>query len=208
MLDCAFTEEQRDALQEVANVGMGQAGARLAQLLNSFVALSVPRIRLIERAELPSALDDMTSFTGPVTAVRQGFKSDINGEAVVIFDGDGMREIAAAFGDGDVGDDDADSEDETEIAYEAANILIGACLASVFEQLNCTLTYSAPRLIGRNIALDAVVQPDTLQWSAALLLEVNFALEGRSFRAHLVTLTADESIVRLRVALDDLLASI
>jgi chemotaxis protein CheC len=206
MLDWAFTEEQRDALQEVANVGMGQAGARLAQLLDAFVALSVPRIRLIERAELPAALEDMTSFTGTVTAVRQGFKSDINGEAVVIFDGDGIREIAAAF----TGDDDApqDEHDETEVAYEAANILIGACLASVFEQLNCTLTYSAPRLIGRYIPLDAVVQPDTLHWSAALLLEVNFALEGRSFRAHLVTLTADESIVRLRVALDDLLASI
>lgn len=206
MLDCAFNEEQRDALQEVANVGMGQAGARLAQLLGAFVALSVPRIRLIERAELPAAIEDMTSFTGTVTAVRQGFKSDINGEAVVIFDGEGMREIAAAFS----GEDDApeDEHDETEVAYEAANILIGACLASVFEQLNCTLTYSAPRLIGRNMPLDAVVQPDTLHWSAALLLEVNFALEGRSFRAHLVTLTADESIVRLRVALDELLASI
>ncbi|RKP43766.1 chemotaxis protein [Pararobbsia silviterrae] len=201
MVDCAFTEEQRDALQEVANVGMGQAGARLARLLNAFVALSVPRIRVIERAELLSALEDMTSFTGTVTAVRQGFKSDINGEAVVIFDGDGIREIAAAFSD-------EDENDETEVAYEAANILIGACLASVFEQLNCALTYSAPRLIGRNIPLEAVVQPDTLHWSAALLLEVNFALEGRSFRAHLVTLTADESIVRLRVALDDLLASI
>ena len=206
MLDCAFTEEQRDALQEVANVGMGQAGARLAQLLGSFVALSVPRIRLIQRAELPIALADMTAFAGPVTAVRQGFKSEINGEAVVIFDGDGMREIAAAF----TGDDDGleDEHDETEVAFEAANILIGACLASVFEQLNCTLTYSAPRLIGRNIPLEDVVQPDTLHWTAALLLEVNFALEGRSFRAHLITLTADESIVQLRVALDELLASI
>jgi chemotaxis protein CheY-P-specific phosphatase CheC len=99
-----------------------------------------------------------------------------------------MREIAAAF----TGDDDGleDEHDETEVAFEAANILIGACLASVFEQLNCTLTYSAPRLIGRNIPLEDVVQPDTLHWTAALLLEVNFALEGRSFRAHLITLTA------------------
>jgi chemotaxis protein CheC len=204
MLDCAFTEEQRDALQEVANVGMGHAGARLAQLLSAFVALSVPRIRLIQRAELPAALCEMLAFTDTVTAVRQGFKSDINGEAVVIFDSEGMREIALAFG----GEEAQDEQDETEIAYEAANILIGACLASVFEQLNCTLTYSAPRLIGRNIPLEVVVQPDTLHWSAALLLEVNFALENRSFRAHLVTLTADESIARLRLALDELLADI
>jgi chemotaxis protein CheC len=204
MLDRAFTEEQRDALQEVANVGMGHAGARLAQLLSSFVALSVPRIRVIERDELPAALDEMMAFTDNVTAVRQGFKSDINGEAVVIFDGDGIREIAAAFGV----EEAQDEHDETEVAFEAANILIGACLASVFEQLNCTLTYSAPRLIGHNIPLEIVVQPDTLQWRAALLLEVNFALENRSFRAHLVTLTADESIVRLRHALDELLASI
>jgi chemotaxis protein CheC len=204
MLDCEFTEEQRDALQEVANVGMGHAGARLAQLLSAFVALSVPRIRLIQRAELPAALHEMMSFADNVTAVRQGFKSDINGEAVVIFDSEGMREIAVAFG----GEEAQDEHDETEIAYEAANILIGACLASVFEQLNCTLTYSAPRLIGRNIPLAVVVQPDTLHWGAALLLEVNFALENRNFRAHLITLTADESIARLRHALDELLADI
>src|ERR1700748_671495 len=132
MFDCAFTEEQRDALQEVANVGMGHAGARLAQLLDAFVALSVPRIRLLERAELPAALDEMLAFTDNVTAVRQGFKSDINGEAVVIFDSEGMREIAMAFGC----EEAQDENDETEIAYEAANILIGAGLASVFEQPN------------------------------------------------------------------------
>jgi len=41
-----YTEDQSDALQEVVNIAMGQAGDSLARILGNFVALSVPRIRL------------------------------------------------------------------------------------------------------------------------------------------------------------------
>ncbi|MBN8488628.1 MAG: chemotaxis protein CheC, partial [Burkholderiales bacterium] len=34
----------REALQEVANIGMGQAGASIAKVLGEFVELSVPQI--------------------------------------------------------------------------------------------------------------------------------------------------------------------
>ena len=37
-----LTEEQRDCLQEVTNVAMGQAGDNLARLLDTFVILSIP----------------------------------------------------------------------------------------------------------------------------------------------------------------------
>lgn len=41
MNDIALTEEHRDALQEISNIGMGRAGAALAKLLGAFVTLSV-----------------------------------------------------------------------------------------------------------------------------------------------------------------------
>ncbi|MFP4905176.1 chemotaxis protein CheC, partial [Paraburkholderia sp. BR14261] len=37
MPDRVFTELQRDALQEIANLGMGQAATRLSALLNAFI---------------------------------------------------------------------------------------------------------------------------------------------------------------------------
>jgi len=49
-----LTRDQKDALQEIANIGMGQAGASIAKVLGEFIQLSVPRI-LIFRIWLPIA---------------------------------------------------------------------------------------------------------------------------------------------------------
>ncbi len=57
MSNVSFSEDQRDALQELTNIAMGQAGASLATLRDTFVDLSIPRIRVVEVIELtPSCL--------------------------------------------------------------------------------------------------------------------------------------------------------
>jgi len=61
-------------------------------------------------------------------------------------------------------------------------------------------------MLGMSMPLGDVFQPATLAWKTALLLEVNFALEDHSFRAHLVMLMAEESILHMNEALDALLS--
>ena len=43
-----FTDDEHDLLKEVFNMAMGQAGKALATLLNEFVDLAVPDIKLVE----------------------------------------------------------------------------------------------------------------------------------------------------------------
>jgi chemotaxis protein CheC len=63
-------------------------------------------------------------------------------------------------------------------------------------------------MLGEAMTLDDAFQPGVLQWEVALLVEVNFALEDHSFRAHLVMLMAEESIRHMSMALDALLSSL
>lgn len=42
-----LTEDQKEALREIANIGMGQAGSTIAQVLGEFVQLSIPRILIV-----------------------------------------------------------------------------------------------------------------------------------------------------------------
>ena len=42
-----LSQDQKDALQEIANIGMGQAGASIARVLDEFVQLSIPRILVV-----------------------------------------------------------------------------------------------------------------------------------------------------------------
>lgn len=207
MTETVFTEEQRDALQEIANLAMGQAATRLAGLLDRFIELSVPRVRVVEVSEAAAALHDMTGIEGGVTAVRQGFRSDIKGEALVICRSGGIERLCAYVNSPYAASLYAGFS-QTELMFDLANVLTGACVFSILDQFDRTPVFSPPDLLGEKISLEDVFEASTLAWKLALLLEVNFALEDQSFRAHLVILMTEDSICRVNDALDALLASL
>lgn len=207
MRENVFTEEQRDALQELANLAMGQAATRLARLLDTFIELSVPRVRVVRAEDAAQTLREMTGIDESVTAVRQGFRSDIKGEALVICRSSGVGHLCALVNDPYM-HSAYDSVSQTELMFDVSNVLTGACVSCILNQLDRTPIFSPPGMLGEKISLEDVFQSDVLAWKVALLLEVNFALEDQMFRAHLVMLMAEDSIRRMNDALDALLSSL
>lgn len=207
MSEPVLNEDQRDALQEVANLAMGQAAKRLASLLDAFIELSVPRVQVVAIGDAAQALRDMTGIQETVTAVRQGFRSDIKGEALVICRSGSMEQLCALVND-PYARSAYEKISQQELVYDVANVLTGACVSCILDQLGRTPVFSAPGLLGESMSLDDVFQPGVLAWEVALLVEVNFTLEDQSFRAHLVMLMAEESIRHMNHALDALLSSL
>jgi len=208
MPDSVFTAEQRDALQEIANLAMGRAAARLALLLEHFIELSVPRVRVVKASDAGDALREMTGIHENVTAVRQGFRSDIKGEAIVLCRTASIARLMSVvdrtFGDGVYGG----MATPDEVVFDVANVLMGACVASILDELGRKPVFFPPGLLGANVSFDDVFQPTELAWSVALLLEVNFGLEDHAFRAHFVMLMAEDSIRLMGDALDALLSAL
>ena len=205
--DVKLTQDQRDALQEVANIGMGQAGAALADVLDTMVTLSVPRIQVLDVSGLAEALAAMVGGSQEVTAVRQSFWCDIRGEAIVVYGRAGCKDLWDLMGY-DQGDQSQDAAAERELLFDVANVLVGACFCSVFEQLGRSLSFSPPSLIAANVPIESVLQPSSLPWRAALLVEVNFRLENREFTCHLLMLMPEDSIEQMKRALDHFLANL
>jgi chemotaxis protein CheC len=139
--------------------------------------------------------------------VRQGFRSDINGEAIVICRASGIGHLCALVNDSYI-HSAYETVTQTELMLDVANVLTGACVSSVMSQLDRIPNFSPPGMLGEKIALDDVFESNVLAWRVALLLEVNFTLEDQSFRAHLVMLMAEDSLRRLHEALDALLSSL
>ena len=206
-----LTEDQRDAMQEITNVAMGQAGAMLATLLGTFVTLSVPRINVLALTEVPPAIGEMVGRDIEVTAVRQSFQGYLQGEAIVIYDQDGCKELGDLMGY----DEALARTDELELLLDVSNIIVGACLGGIIEQINNLtaekvagkLNFSAPSLMAEGVPAEKLINPEKLTWSYALLLEVNFKLEGRNFASHLCTLMSEQSIVKMKGILDEFIAS-
>jgi chemotaxis protein CheC len=207
MSEPVLNEDQRDALQEVANLAMGQAATRLARLLDAFIELSVPRVKVVAINDAAQALREMTGIEDTVSAVRQGFRSDIKGEALVICRSDSIEKLCSLVSD-PYPSSAYEATNQRELVFDVANVLTGACVSCILDQLGRTPVFSAPGLLGEAMTLEDVFQSGVLAWEVALLVEVNFALEDQSFRAHLVMLMAEESIRQMNDALDALLSSI
>lgn len=209
MSEPILTEDQRDALQEIANIGMGQAGARLAALLGRFVHLSVPRIRMVDTESLPSAVRDMLDFTEPVTALRQSFRCDIAGEAISLFDSRSADHMKFVFRSDDMNAEERfEDMSDAEVLSDVANLIAGACLTGLFEQLEQLPTFTPPRLIGVQLDLEEVLHPSKLPWDRALLLEVNLQTEDGVFGSHLLTLMTAKAVQSLVAAIDGFLANL
>lgn len=199
-----LSPDQRDALQEVLNIAMGRAGDSLARILDAFVNLSVPRIRIVEVAELPKTVVEMVGDGCEATAVRQAFYDDLRGEAIVVFGQAGCKDLAELMGYDSKLEDNA----ERELLLDVANVLVGAILNGITETLGTELSFTAPSIIAERVPVDAVINPANLPWTHALLLEVNYSLENRAFKSHLLLLMAEDAIEALRQAVNEFMESI
>lgn len=206
-----LTEDQRDAMQEITNIAMGQAGSLLATLLGTFVNLSVPRINVLALSEVAGAIGSMVGRDIEITAVRQSFHGYLRGEAIVIYGQDGCKELGDLMGYDEV----LDRTDEIELLLDVSNILVGACLGGIIDQIKSIteaqgageLSFSAPSLMAEGVPAEVLINPDKLTWTHALLMEVNFTLEGRDFISHLCMLMPEHSIEKMRNILDEFIAT-
>jgi chemotaxis protein CheC len=190
--------ERRDALAELVNIGMGQAGDRLARLFDTFVQLSIPRIAIVKPEDVTSAITALVGAPGPVIAVRQAFSSRIRGEALVVYSTAGCDALADLVHYPDVSSD--------ELLLEISNLLVGACVGGLASQFAFDLSFSPPSILGQHGSIDHLLDTGCLPWDSALVAEVNFRVAAKAFRCHLFTFWPDKSITVLLRAVDAFLA--
>ena len=193
--------EHLEAMEELLNLGMGQAAAALSKMLNGFVRLNVPSISFIEPGDMARRSQDL--MPGPrVCAVRQGFHDALTGEAVNLYDPVYTSALAKLLG---VGDDEDVSSDE--IVLEVSNLYISACLSGIAEQLNREIAFYPPVLIGNNYPIAEVFAITELAWRRALLTEICLSLEDNTFTSKLLVFLPEESCEILDTVLTEFIES-
>jgi len=200
-----FTEDQRDYLQEICNIGMGQAGASLSVLFEQYVTLSVPAIEIIRSQDLTSTLRKLIPAK-KISAVRQGFYTHITepkfgGESLTIFSHTSFDDLAQllAF------DEEMTPLFEQEILLEISNIINGACLSGIAEQLSERFFNTPPSIIGQSIAVESLLNKQEIQWDHALSIKIEYSVEKHSFQCDLLLLLPDNAIKYLQTILNKLL---
>ena len=151
---------------------MGQAANSLAQLIETKIDISIPKISAVTPTQLYSLLFE----TEDSFYTRQSFLGDVHGEVMSVLSRAGLTEVATLMDY----DDPLSKEDIQEIILELCNILAGACLAGLSDQLELTTNLN--------------------------IMEVQFVIAISSFSMRVVFCLDDESLARMKATLDELLA--
>ena len=176
--------DMRDACQEIANVAMGRAADLLAKLLDVFVLLPIPNVNVLEVSELTMALK-ATERNSTVSGLCQGFiGAGIAGEALLLFH---------------------DVSTEIEVMMDTGNVLIGAFLNGISEQLDMKFSQTHPVVLGRHCSVNELIHDNSDKWQRTLAMEINYRIEDYNIECDLLLLFTEDSIPTLNYKLGYLL---
>lgn len=188
-------EDERDALQELMNLATGRAGDTLARVLKTFVHLSVPLVKLVPVYAASAAIKDTVQIQGEFSAARQAFYGDINGEAIVIFNEHGCQNLWDLLGHED---QPIDVAARNEVVMEVANILVGALVCSLGEQLPADVQFTAPSFLSQGTDIGHLLNSKNLTWAYSLLVNIAFSVENREFSCSVLIMFTEDTVIRLR----------
>jgi chemotaxis protein CheC len=206
--DYVITDEEKEILQEIMNIAFGKAAADLADVINIFVVLSVPYVKVIKMAELPDYIRNEIRDFSHVSIVEQNFWGEFKGSALLVFPAGAGKELISLL------DDDAEAFVESgsidllekETLMEVGNILIGACVGKLTELLGDIVTYSPPRVIVENNPREIIPKNLFDQDYSAIVMKTIFRFDERDINGFLFLTTNPESIKWLKESLHGFLA--
>lgn len=200
LLSGSSESEKFDAYREMVNVAMGRAGENLAKLLGEFIDLPIPNVNVIENTELHMAIAEVNR-SDSVSAVSKGFVSaGINGEALVIFNDTNFDNIVELLNY----DQLSEAPAQLEALMDISNILIGACLNALSDQLNVTFSHSSPIILGRNRELESMLAATKHRWERIMAIEIGYAIKQKNIHFDLLLLFPGSSMERIYSRLVDI----
>jgi chemotaxis protein CheC len=198
-----FTPLEIDTLKEIMNMAFGQAAAELGDVVDVFVQLTTPQVRVIPVADLPAVLDGEVEHFSDASVVEQEYRGHSDGMALLVFP-EGAEKQLISFFDTQVGSLDRGEvmlELEREILLEVGNILIGACLGRLFELLKRSIYYLPPRITSGHavdrLLSDGVFSSDDF----AITLRADFGFEDRAVSGQLFLINRQQSVAELKAAM-------
>jgi chemotaxis protein CheY-P-specific phosphatase CheC len=188
--DFALDPILRDVFQELTNVAMGQAGDLLARLLKVFVKLPIPNVNVIEVSELHMAIASVEQKQ-TTSAVCQGFiGGGISGEALLILNDSSFVDIAKLLNyTGKL-----TTKTELELLMDIGNILIGAVLKGLAEQIDMTFSQGHPVVLGQHAPVSEMIKANAKRWKRTLAIEISYGIENYNINCDLLLLFTEDSI--------------
>ncbi len=179
-----LTEDQRDLIGELVNLGIGRGARSLSEMTNEEVMLSVPCVDLRTRSN--AAADLETALSPQIVAIRQEFSGAFAGDAILLFPQSASVELIRVLLANNPALE-AMTELEQEALSEVGNVILNACLSSFGDMLEVELSTALP-VEHRGSPEEALESAScgATNDDAVLYISIDFSLQGRQIKGYVV----------------------
>jgi chemotaxis protein CheC len=200
-----LSEVERDAISEIANMGVSRAAASLRQMVGEQVLLSVPAVNIVSRRTAAALVERGNS--PKLVAVQQMFEGPFSGRALLIFpEGQSLELVRSIVGADHTLEDVIDLEQEA--LAETGNIILNACLATIANVLHKPMRMSLPSVIRGDGATMFDIGAAPRDADLVLFLYIDFTIKSRDIQGFIALLMDLPSIVALREIVQDFIEGI
>lgn len=202
--EIVISVEELDILQEVMNIAFGKASADLAEVIDIYVVLSIPDIKVLKTAEVPRYIEEEIKTLENICVIKQSYTGKFHGTALLLFPGGAGKKLFSLFDNSSkasAAGEDASVVLEAETLLEVGNILIGASVSKVAELLDDVVSYRPPRIIAESKPGEIVDWDLAEPEGPAILMQTVFSFEKRDISGQLFLIPSYKSFEWLKKAL-------
>ena len=194
----SFNEDEVDYLKELINIGHGHCASVIAELLEEFVTLSVPKIELFNDDALKGffeRLQDIDQFYA-----LQAFWGTISGKTLLIIKNDSIESLRKIFEEDEIEDDD--------IILELINIMNASLLSRIAMELDTDVSFDIPTTYIPEIESENTLAKNS-NYNEAILMSTMLNFKDIDVQIDMIILMRDEGISwvhnKIREKIDELL---
>lgn len=199
-----LTELERDALAELANIGVSRAAASLRKMVGQQVLLSVPSVEVVSRKTASALIAEREGKN--LVAVQQEFAGAFSGRAMLIFPQAKSLQLIRAIVGSDPAVEATDIEEEA--LAETGNVILNGCLATMGNILHQSLAVSLPKVVRGSGSHLFELDEKATDGGLVLFLYINFSILDLDVRGYIAMLMDMPSLENLRVLLNEFIASV
>ncbi len=146
-----LSEEQRDLIQEMFNIGAGHAAATLNDFVQQRVGLQVPEVHLCRNGEEAIAWMEQALREHDLAIVQMGFSGDMEGSAALAFSRRSAQLLASMLGDGGAEEEaELDTIGES-VLIEVGNVLMNGVMGTLANMLQVEVRYQVPQFFHQDM---------------------------------------------------------
>lgn len=194
----SFNEDEVDYLKELINIGHGHCASVIAELLDQFVTLSVPKVELFNDDALKSFFEHIKKID-QFYAI-QPFWGSLAGNTLLIIKNKSLTNLRKIFEEDEIEDDD--------IIMELINIMNASLVSRIAMELNTDVSFDIPTIYSAEMLSESML-PNNQNYTEAILLSTMLNFKDIGVEIDMIIFMKDESISwvhnKIKEKIDELL---